>query len=52
KMVAKWFNRKENGCFDMNMVAERGSYNASEMDVELAKAVNGAWHCWAMQVKS
>ncbi len=38
KMVAKWFNRKENGCFDMNLVAERGSYNASEMDVDLAKS--------------
>jgi hypothetical protein len=38
KMVAKWFNRKANGCFDMNLIAERGSYNATEMDVELAKS--------------
>ncbi|MBN1252440.1 MAG: hypothetical protein JXR51_11765 [Bacteroidales bacterium] len=38
KMIAKWFNRTENGAFDMNLVAERGSYNASEMDVELAKS--------------
>jgi len=37
-MIAKWFNRKESGCFDMSLVAERGSYNASEMDVELAKS--------------
>ena len=38
EMVAKWFNRKDNGSFDMNLIAERGSYNATEMDVELAKS--------------
>lgn len=37
KMVEKWFNRKPDGTFDMNLIGERGSYNASEMDVELAK---------------
>lgn len=37
KLVAKWFNRKENGTFDMNLIAERGLYNASEMELEIAK---------------
>jgi len=37
-MVAKWFNRGVNGTFNMGLVAERGSYNASEMDVQLAKS--------------
>jgi hypothetical protein len=35
-LVAKWFNRKSNGTFNMELVSERGSYNASEMDVKLA----------------
>ena len=38
QMVAKWFNRTEQGAFNMNLIAHRGSYNASEMDVELAKS--------------
>jgi hypothetical protein len=37
-LVAKWFNRKPNGTFDMDLIAERGSYNATEMDVKLAKS--------------
>lgn len=37
-MVAKWFNRGANGTFNMDLVAERGSYNASDMDVALAKS--------------
>ncbi len=37
QLVAKWFNRQADGSFNMNLVAQRGSYNASEMDVELAK---------------
>lgn len=37
-MVAKWFNRNANGAFNMNLIAERGSYNASDMDVALAKS--------------
>lgn len=36
QMVAKWFNRKQSGCFDMNLIAERGQYNANEMDVNIA----------------
>lgn len=37
KIVAKWFSRQEDGTFDMSLVGERGSYNASEMDVKIAK---------------
>lgn len=37
-LVAKWFNRDGYGNFNMNLVAERGSYNASEMDVNIAKS--------------
>lgn len=39
RMVAKWFNRnKPTGTFDMNLIARRGHYNASELDLQLAKA--------------
>ncbi len=37
-MVSKWFDRSIKGTFDMNLVAERGSYNATEMDVDIAKS--------------
>lgn len=37
KMVAKWFNRSPNGSFDMNLIAERGFYNASEMEAKIAE---------------
>jgi hypothetical protein len=36
-VIAKWFNRNKSGAFDMKLVAARGSYNASEMEVNLAK---------------
>jgi hypothetical protein len=36
QMVAKWFNRQEDGTFDMNLIGERGSYNASEMQAKIA----------------
>ena len=36
-LIAKWFNRNQKGTFNMNLVAERGSYNASEMDANIAK---------------
>ena len=36
KLVAKWFNRKEDGSFDMNLIGKRGQYNASEMDAHIA----------------
>jgi hypothetical protein len=35
-LVAKWFNRSDKG-FNMDLIAERGSYNASEMDANKAK---------------
>jgi hypothetical protein len=37
-IVAKWFNRDENGHFDMDLIAERGQYNASDLDVKLAQS--------------
>jgi len=38
RLVALWFNRdKETGLCDMNLVADRGLYNASEIDKELAR---------------
>lgn len=36
-LVAKWFNRNERGEFNMNLIAERGFYNASDLDVLVAK---------------
>ena len=36
-VVAKWFNRSAQGGFNMNLVAERGNYDASEMRVNIAK---------------
>lgn len=37
-LVAKWFNRNEKGHFNMNLIAERGQYNASEIDIKIAKS--------------
>ncbi len=37
KIVAKWFDRKENGTFSMKLIHERGSYDASEMEAQIAK---------------
>ncbi len=38
RMVAKWFGRDpETGNFNVDLVAERGNYNASVMDVEYAR---------------
>lgn len=36
-MVAKWFNRSESGGFDMNLIAQRGYYNATDLDVKIAQ---------------
>jgi hypothetical protein len=36
-IVAKWFDRSAKGTFDMKLIAERGSYNATEMDASIAK---------------
>ena len=39
RLVEKWFDRdKVTGAFDMNLVAERGFYNASTLDVRIARA--------------
>lgn len=38
-MVAKWFKRDpKTGTFGMDLIAERGFYNASDLDVKKAKA--------------
>ncbi|MBB5394947.1 hypothetical protein [Mucilaginibacter sp. AK015] len=37
KLVAKWFNRQADGSFDMKLVGERGSYDATEMQANIAK---------------
>lgn len=37
QLVAKWFNRAEDGSFDMSLIGERGSYNASEMEARIAQ---------------
>src|SRR5690606_37771593 len=37
-MVAKWFNRSEKGGFNMELVGERGSYDASAIDIATARA--------------
>lgn len=37
-LVARWFNRNpKTGCCDMSLITERGLYNASYLDTELAK---------------
>jgi len=36
-VVAKWFNRNDRGEFNMDLVAERGHYNATVFDVKIAK---------------
>lgn len=36
KVVAKWFNRDENGAFDMGLIQERGAYDASAQDAAKA----------------
>lgn len=36
-LVAKWFNRSEEGGFNMDLIASRGSYNASDIDIKIAR---------------
>lgn len=38
QLVAKWFNRDENGNFHMDLIAERGQYDATEMQASIAKS--------------
>lgn len=37
-LVSKWFNRSPKGTFNMKLISERGFYNASEMEVNVAKS--------------
>ena len=37
-MVAKWFGRDANGAFKMDLISSRGSYDASALEVNKAKA--------------
>jgi hypothetical protein len=37
KLVAKWFGQKEDGSFSTDLIADRGSYDATTLDVSKAK---------------
>ena len=37
-IVAKWFNRSAKGGFNMDLIAKRGTYDASALDIAKAKA--------------
>ncbi|KJD35552.1 hypothetical protein PW52_07260 [Tamlana sedimentorum] len=37
-MIAKWFNRSEKGGFNMTLISERGFYNASDLDIKVARS--------------
>ncbi len=37
QLVAKWFDRQPDGTFDTKLISERGFYNASEMEANVAK---------------
>ncbi|MCH2023177.1 MAG: hypothetical protein MK207_11930 [Saprospiraceae bacterium] len=42
QLVAKWFNRQPDGSFNINLISERGFYNATDLDASLAaKTVRG-----------
>lgn len=38
KVVAKWFNVSENNEFDMNLIQQRGVYNATELEASIAQS--------------
>ena len=38
ELVAKWFNRDADGNFNMDLVAKRGQYNASDLNVQIANS--------------
>lgn len=43
ELVSKWFNRDANGAFDMKLIADRGHYDATQMQLSIAKnTVRGA----------
>ncbi len=37
QLAAKWFNRQADGSFDMSLIGERGYYDATEMEANIAK---------------
>jgi hypothetical protein len=37
QLVMKWFNRNDKGTFNMNLIAERGQYDATVMDANVAR---------------
>ncbi len=37
QLVAKWFDRHDDGSFNMHLIHERGSYDASAMKAQIAK---------------
>lgn len=37
QIVAKWFDRQEDGSFDMNLIGERGQYDATALKADEAK---------------
>jgi hypothetical protein len=40
KLVAKWYNRQDDGSFDYNLIGERGAFNASFLDIKTAEQSN------------
>lgn len=38
KLVAKWYSRNEDGSFNMDLIAQRGFYDATEMEANIAKS--------------
>ena len=38
KVVAKWFNRQDDGSFDWNLIADRGVLSASFLETKTAQA--------------
>ncbi|RAV29522.1 hypothetical protein [Sinomicrobium soli] len=36
QLVAKWFNRGSDGSFNMDLVSNRGTYSASDLDIKIA----------------
>ena len=36
-IIAKWFNRKDDGSMDLELIAERGKYDATTLDLSKAK---------------
>jgi hypothetical protein len=37
QLISTWFNRSKEGNFDMNLIQERGFYNASELEASVAQ---------------